>query len=185
MADRALLADLQEFEVVTSQAFEQERSYMAQTYADLLRHQQATLGQSAPLELYTSIECAPDDDTRLRVCVWAEEHEGLDLLAVAADRPEHDDVRDIIQRVFIGGRDFGRFGPDDGTGNQLKRWLHARFVADRLTAAGVRAGMELTNASIDVTHKALQAALDEAGPLQLDLPGKIQPFKINITINSD
>jgi hypothetical protein len=94
-------------------------------------------------------------------------------------------VRDIVQRVFIGGRDFRRFGPDDGTGNQLKRWLHARFVADRLTAAGVRAGMAFTDASTDETHRALQAALDEAGPLHLDLPGKIQPFKINITINTD
>lgn len=75
--------------------------------------------------------------------------------------------------------------PTTAPANQLKRWLHARFVADRLAAAGVRAGMEFTVASVDVTHKALQAALDEAGPLELEAPGTIKAFQINITINTD
>ncbi len=41
------------------------------------------------------------------------------------------------------------------------------------------------DAEIGEAHDALQAALDEAGPLVLEAPGTIKALQINITINTD
>jgi hypothetical protein len=165
MADRAQFADL--VQIVAGPTAEEDRLLMARLYADLVLRQRAADGDRAPLELQTAIERAPDDDTRLLIALWGAEH-GHDLLDIAAQRPEPlPGPTDEDWRAWQARRaDVERFGIEDGTANPLRRWLHVRYVADNFMAKHPGAFV-YNDAGIGKAHDALQAALDEAGPLAL------------------
>lgn len=161
----------------TPQAFRLERSYTAQVYADLLHL--ASRSGSPHRSGSTHRSSTPDDDTRLRVYRIGPGTE-RSRPAVAADRPEHDNVRDIIQRLVPSGAATGRFGPDRQRKPWLSRWLRAFRMSIQVFAPGW-----LSRTRARTGHWGTAGRARRAGPLHLDLPGKIQPFKINITINTD